>query len=75
MMFDYETHQFERKGQVSDHKSTNQAKIKAVTASSMSLYPANQQARAVAVSVKNGHIAVASNMGKVSIRKLDDFDT
>jgi WD40 repeat protein len=42
MMYDYETKKFERKGTVSDHKSTNAAKVKAVTASSMSIYPANQ---------------------------------
>lgn len=41
MMYDYETRTFERKGTVSDHKSTNAAKVKAVTASSMSIYPAN----------------------------------
>jgi len=34
MCYDYETRQFDRKGAVSDHKSTNQAKVKAVTASS-----------------------------------------
>ena len=37
MCFDYETKQFDRKGTVSDHKSTNAAKVKAVTASSMSI--------------------------------------
>lgn len=42
MMYDYETRTFDRKGTVSDHKSTNKQKIKAVTASSMSIYPANQ---------------------------------
>ena len=50
MMFDYETKKYERKGTVSDHKSTNNAKIKAVTASSQSVYGANQQARAVCIS-------------------------
>lgn len=34
MMFDYETKKYERKGTVSDHKSTNAAKVKAVTSSS-----------------------------------------
>lgn len=42
MMFDYETKKFERKGTVSDHKSKNAVKVKAVTASSMSVYGANQ---------------------------------
>jgi len=41
MMYDYETHSFDRKGTVSDHKSANAAKLKAVTASSMSVYPGN----------------------------------
>lgn len=74
LMYDFESKKFDRKGTVSDHKSTNNAKIKAVTASSMSLYPGNQQARAVCYSPKHNHIAVCSNMGKVSIRDFNDFD-
>lgn len=41
MMYDYDRKTFDRKGTVSDHKSQNNAKVKAVTASSMSIYPAN----------------------------------
>ena len=40
----------------------------------MSIYPANQQARAIAYSKKHGHIAICNNMGKVSIRDYNDFD-
>ena len=50
MMFDYETKKYERKGTVSDHKSTNAAKVKSVTSSSQSVYGANQQARAICIS-------------------------
>ena len=57
-----------RSGKLSDHKPKNAAKVKQVTASSMSIYPPNQQARAIAYSKKHGHIAVCNNMGKVSIR-------
>ena len=74
MMYDYETRKYERKGTVSDHKSTNAAKVKAVTASSMSIYPANQQARAICHSPKHNHLVVCSNMGKVSVRDFNDFD-
>lgn len=74
MMYDYETHAFERKGTVSDHKSGNAAKLKAVTASSMSIYPGNQQARAVCFSAKHNHVVVCSNTGKVSVRDFNDFD-
>ena len=74
MMYDYETHTFERKGTVSDHKSASQAKIKAATASSMSIYPPNQQARAICYSPKHNHLVICSNMGKVSIRDFNDFD-
>ena len=74
MMFDYETHQFDRKGTVSDHKSANAAKLKAVTASTQSIYPANQQARAVCHSARHNHIVVCSNTGKISVRSFDDFD-
>lgn len=42
MLFDNESRKLERAGKVSDHKSTNAAKLKQVTASSMSIYPANQ---------------------------------
>ena len=75
MVFDYANKAFDRKGTVSDHKSTNAAKIKAVTASSQSIYPANQQARAVAFSKKHNHLVVCSNMGKVSVRDFADLDT
>jgi len=74
MMYDFETQRFERKGTVSDHKSANKTKVKAVTASSMSLYPANQQARAVCHSAKHNHLVICSNMGKVSVRDFNDFD-
>lgn len=74
MMYDFETKKFDRKGTVSDHKSTNAAKTKAVTASSMSVYPANQQARAVCYSPKHNHLVVCSNMGKVSVRDFNDFE-
>ena len=74
MMYDYAAHTFDRKGTVSDHKSTNNQKVKAVTASSMSIYPPNQQARAICYSERHGHLVVCSNMGKVSVRDFNDFD-
>ena len=74
MMYDYSSHTFDRKGTVSDHKSTNNQKVKAVTASSMSIYPPNQQARAICYSERHGHLVVCSNMGKVSVRDFNDFD-
>lgn len=74
MMYDFVTRQFERKGTVSDHKSQNAKKVKEVTASSMSVYPANQQARAICYSAKHNHLVVCSNMGKVSVRDFNDFD-
>ena len=74
MCYDFETKKFDRKGTVSDHKSTNQQKVKAVTASSMSIYPPNQQARAICYSKKHNHLVVCSNMGKVSVRDFADLD-
>lgn len=38
-------------------------------ASTLSLYPPNQCSRAVAVNPKNGHVAIASNEGDLTIRK------
>ena len=75
LLYDIESKKYERQGKVSDHKSTNQAKIKAATASSQSLYPPNQQARAIAYSKKHNHVAISSGFGKVSIRDFNDFDT
>ena len=72
--YNYTDHSCLRSGKLSDHKSKNEAKVKAVTASSMSIYPPNQQTRAIAYSKKHGHLAVCNNMGKVSIRDYNDFD-
>jgi len=74
IVYDYSTRTFIKKGTVSDHKSTNAKKLKEVTASSMSIYPGNQQARAICSSTKHNHFVVCSNMGKVSIRDLNDLD-
>ncbi|EAR94433.2 HELP domain protein (macronuclear) [Tetrahymena thermophila SB210] len=45
------------------------AKPKIGGASTLSLYPPNQCSRAVAINPLNGHIAIASNYGDLSIRK------
>jgi len=74
MVYDYNTHQWDRKGTVSDHKCAKKDKLKANTASTMSIYPGNQQARAICHSKKHGHVVVCSNLGKVSIREFDDLD-
>jgi uncharacterized protein YjaZ len=34
----------------------------------------NKQSRAVAVSKRHNHLALCSNLGKVSIRSMEDFD-
>lgn len=72
--FNYGDHTYVRSGKLSDHKPKNAAKVKTVTASSMSIYSPNQQARAIAHSAKHGHVAVCNNMGKVSIREYSDLD-
>ena len=45
-------------------------------ASTLSHFPPNQQARALAINQNNGHLAVSNNLGRVSIRSslhsLDD---
>jgi WD40 repeat protein len=40
----------------------------------MSLYPANQQSRAICFSAKHNHLVVGSNCGKISVRDFNDFD-
>ena len=74
MLYNYNEKKVERTGKVSDHKPKNAAKVKSVTASSMSIYPPNQQARAITYSSVHKHIAIASNMGKISVRDFNDFD-
>ena len=45
-------------------------------ASTLSHYPANQQARAVAINQTNGHVAVSDNLGDVTIRAgVKDLDS
>lgn len=44
------------------------AKKKIGGASTLSLYPPNQCSRSVAINPKNGHVAIASNDGDLSIR-------
>lgn len=75
MVFDYENKKFVRKGTISE-KSTpgNAEKAKKVTASTLSVYPPNQQGRAVAYNKSRGHVAISNNMGKISIREKDDLD-
>lgn len=71
LMFDTQAHAFVRGGKVSDKQMNS---LKKSTAESASKMPPNKQARAVAVSLKHNHLALASNLGKVSIRSFDDFD-
>jgi WD40 repeat protein len=44
-------------------------KPKTMGASTLSIYPPNQCARAVAINPKNGHIAIGVNNGELSVRK------
>jgi WD40 repeat protein len=73
MKFDYKEKKFVDQAKISDHASKNEKKIKAVTASTTSSFPKNQQARGLAVS-KAGHVAVCNHFGKVSIRLLSDMN-
>lgn len=72
MMFDAETKQFVKGGKISDKKMKDPTrKSNASTASQM---PPNKQARAVTYSKKHNHLILCNNLGKVSIRSLDDFE-
>lgn len=75
MVFDYENKRFIRQGKISEKSEPkNKEKAKKVTASTLSVYPVNQQGRAVGYCRQNGHVAISNNMGKVSIRHKDDLD-
>ena len=71
-MFDSTNRKFVRGGKVSENKMKDPAKKS--TASSISQFPPNKQARAICLSLKHNHLVVCSNMGKTSIRDLTDFD-
>lgn len=75
MVYNYLERKFISKGTISKKdKPKNAEKAKKVTASTLSDYPPNKQGRAVAYCFHNGHVAISNNMGKVSIRHIDDLD-
>jgi microtubule-associated protein-like 6 len=74
MLFDYENMKFIRKGTLGK-KPIDRVRAKQSTASTLSAYPPNQQGRAIAHNPVNDHVAVSNNMGKVTIRHIEDLDT
>jgi WD40 repeat protein len=72
MLFNFATMQCERQGKISDNKKPK-ATHKSTAATSSQFLP-NKQARCVTYSAKHGHVAVCSNLGKVSIRDFNDLD-
>ena len=74
MIFDTKAHKFVQGGKVSD-KDKRKNPDKKSLASTMSKLPPNKQARAVAASMTNNHLVICNNLGKVSIRLLDNFDS
>lgn len=76
MVFDYEAKKFVKKGTISEKSEPkNKEKAKKVTASTLSVYPPNQQGRAVAYCKGKNHVAISNNMGKISIRDKDNLDS
>lgn len=73
MLFDYDKKAFVRKGTIGK-KAIDKVRAKQSTASTLSTYPPNQQGRAVAHNPFNDHVAISNNMGKVTIRPLEDLD-
>ena len=74
MHFDYAQKKFIKKGTIGK-KPIDRQRAKQSTASTLSQYPPNQQGRAIAYNPRNGHVAISNNMGKVTIRSIDDLDT
>lgn len=72
MMIDAQTRQYVRGGKISDKKMKDPARKS--NASTLSQMPPNKQARAVTFTKKHSHLVVCNNLGKVSIRDLEDFD-
>ena len=72
--FNFDKKEFVRKGVIAANPSKNAERLKKVTASTLSTYPANQQGRAIGYSKHHDHIAISNNMGKITIRKRDDLD-
>ena len=75
MLFDPTTHQFVRGGKISDKPPKKQEEQKKGNASTTALKPGNKQARAVTASLKHKHLVVCNNLGKVSFRSWDNFDS
>lgn len=72
--YNFEKKQFVRKGVLAANPTKNLEKAKKATASTLSIYPPNQQGRAIGYCKQNDHIAVSNNMGKVTIRQRDNLD-
>lgn len=72
MMFDTVSMQCVRTGKVSN-KDEPKNKNKSLASTSSKFGP-NKQARAITASLKHKHLVVCSNLGKISVRSLDDFD-
>jgi len=74
MLFDYVNKKFIDQGTVAKTPSKDQERNKKSTASTLSNYPPNQQARAVCYNPYNGHVAVSNNFGKVTIRSKENLN-
>lgn len=75
MVYDYENKKFIKKGTISEKSEPkNKEKAKKVTASTLSVYPPNQQGRAIAYSKRHNHVVISNNMGKISIRQKDNLE-
>jgi hypothetical protein len=75
MLFDPTTHQFVRGGKISDKPNKKPEEQKKGNASTTAILPRNKLARTVTASLKHKHLAVCNNLGKVSIRSWDNFDS
>lgn len=73
MMFDTNEKKFVRGGKISAKSAMKDPARKSLAASASKMSP-NKQGRCVAASAKHNHLVVCSNLGKVSIRSLEDFD-
>ena len=74
MLYDFDNKRYLKKGTIGK-KPIDRVRAKQSTASTLSVYPPNQQGRAIAHNPVNNHVAISNNMGKVTIRSIEDLDT
>jgi len=74
MLINTESMTVERTGKVEGPEGSDYSKMPKSTASSMGIYSADKQSRAIAHSKKHSHVANSNNYGEITVRDFNDFE-